>query len=87
LVKYTSPSIESRVKQEYKTLLKPVNGVGDWAYARIKLSPVLGATADTGQFTFGAKGYGAVINVRAKLKATVNQPALKILAKHIASQL
>jgi hypothetical protein len=87
LVKYTSAPIESRVKQEYKSLSKPMAGVGDWAYASIKMSPVVGGTADTGQFAFGAKGYGVVINARAKLKKTVNQARLKILAKQIAGEL
>jgi hypothetical protein len=87
VVKYTSPSIENRVKQQYKTLLKPVTGVGNWAYSSIKMSPVFGGTADTGQFVLGAKGYGVLINVRGKLKKTVNQPALKTLAKQIVGEL
>jgi hypothetical protein len=87
LVKYSSAAIESRVKQEDKTLLKPVAGVGDWAYASIKMAPVVGGTAGTGQFAFGAKGYGVAINVRAKLKKTVSQPRLKTLAKQIAGRL
>jgi hypothetical protein len=87
VVRYSSATIESRVEQQYKALLEPVTGVGDWAYARIRMSPVVGGTADTGQFAFGAKGYGVLINVRAKLKMTVDQPALKVLAKAIADKL
>jgi hypothetical protein len=53
----------------------------------INTASVAGGTADAGQFVFGAKGYGVDINVRAKLKKTVDQPALKALAKAIAGEL
>lgn len=88
VVKYSSGSTEGRVKQQYKALLKkPLTGVGDWAYAKIGMSAVLGGTADTGQLAFGAKGYGVLVDVRAKLKKTVDQQKLKALAKQIAGEL
>ena len=87
VVKYKSASIESRARSQVKRGLKPVGGVGDWAYAKISMSPVVGGTVSAGEFVFGAKGYGVLITVRAKLKKTVNQPALKALGKRIAGEL
>jgi hypothetical protein len=87
VVKYSNPKVEALVEAQYRKSMKPAAGIGDWAYSRIAFSPVVGGRADTGQLAFGADGYGVVVNVRAKLKKTVNQPALKALAKTIASKL
>jgi hypothetical protein len=87
LVKYANPKTEALVANQYKTVMKPVAGIGDWCYSRIAVSPVFGGTADNGQFAFGARGYGVLINVRAVLKKTVKQSALKSLAKEIVAEL
>jgi hypothetical protein len=87
IVKYANPKTEALVANQYKTVMKPVAGIGDWCYSRIAVSPVYGGTADIGQFAFGAKGYGVLINVRAVLKSTVKQSALKSLAKEIVAKL
>ena len=87
LVKYAKPTLENLVKNEYKTM-SPVSGIGDWAYAKIGPSPVAGgATADTGEFVFGAHGYGALFTVRAALGKKINQAALEALSKKIAATL
>lgn len=87
VIKYKSAAIESLARKQVTRGLKPVKGVGDWAYTRISMSPVVGGNADAGEFAFGAKGYGVLITVRARLKKTVNQPALKALAKRIVGEL
>jgi hypothetical protein len=87
VVKYSNPKVETLVEAQYKRSMKRAAGIGDWAYSRIAFSPVVGGRADTGQLAFGADGYGVVVNVRAKLKKTVNQPALKALAKTIVGKL
>jgi hypothetical protein len=87
MVKYASPSIEARVHAQYKKSLKPVAGIGDWAYSHFAMSPVAGGTADTGELVFGAKGYGVLFEVRARQKKTVNQPDLTALAKQIVAAL
>jgi hypothetical protein len=87
VVKYENASLASLAQQQLKATMKPVRGVGDWAYSRIEPATAVGGTADGGQFSFGAKGYGVLITLRAKLKKTINQPALKTLAKKIVSDL
>jgi hypothetical protein len=87
IVKYTSAKVEALVQAQFKKSLKPLPGIGDWAYSRIAFSPVVGGTADIGELVFGTKGYSVLLTVRAKLGKTINQPALKGLAKQIAGQL
>lgn len=87
LVKYSNPKLESLVRTHYQKSMKPVLGIGDCAYIHIAPAPVAGGTADVGQLVFGTKGYGAVIQVRAKPKQKVNQSALKTLAKEIVGKL
>lgn len=87
VVKYSSAQIAGRVRASYKALMKPVGGVGDWAYEHVAMSAVAGGTADVGQFAFGAKGYGVLVNVRAPLKRKVSRPALTTLARKIAAEL
>jgi hypothetical protein len=86
VMKYKSPSMENLVRGEYKSL-KPVPGIGDWAFTHIAVSPVYGGKADVGQFVFGAKGYGILVNVRAVEGKMVNQAALDSLAKSIVAAL
>ena len=86
VMKYKSPSMENLVRGEFKTL-KPVPGIGDWAFTHIAVSPVYGGKADAGEFVFGAKGYGVLFNVRAVEGKMVNQAALQSLAKSIVAVL
>jgi hypothetical protein len=87
VAKYSRPSTEALVRNEFKKSLKPVSGVGDWAYSHIAVSPVYGGTADTGEFVLGANGYSVLFNVRAVQGKSVDQPALKALATSIAAKL
>jgi hypothetical protein len=86
VAKYKSPSMENLIRGEFKSL-KPVPGIGDWAYSHIAVSPVYGGKADTGQLVVGAKGYSVLFDVRAVQGKMVNQAALDSLAKSIVAAL
>jgi hypothetical protein len=86
VAKYKSPSTEKLIQAEFKTL-KPVPGIGDWAYSHIAVAPVYGGTADTGELVVGAKGYSVLIDVRAVKGKMVNQAALDPLARSIVATL